>query len=118
MDYLIPIPISKRKIRSRGYNQSKLLCEAMFQNGYKVAFAESLIKTKGTTTQTNKDRLHRGENSKPIFKLNPKINLGNKHLLVVDDVLTTGATLEMACKCLWHAKPASIHIMTAAYTLA
>jgi ComF family protein len=118
VDYLIPIPISKRKIRSRGYNQSKLLCEAMFQNGYKVPIAESLVKIKGTTTQTNKNRLHRGENSKPIFKLNPKINLGNKHLLVVDDVLTTGATLEMACKCLWQAKPASIQIVTAAYTLA
>jgi ComF family protein len=118
IDYLIPIPISKRKMRSRGYNQSKLLCEAMFQNGYQVPIAESLMKIKGTSTQTNKDRLHRGENTSPIFKLHPKINLANKHLLIVDDVLTTGATLEMACHCLWKAKPASIQIITAAYTIA
>ncbi len=118
IDFMIPIPISKRKIRSRGYNQSKLLCEAMFQNGYNVQVVESLIKIKGWQTQTNKDRLHRSENSKPIFKLNSSIKLENKHLLIVDDVLTTGATMEMACKCLWQANPASIQIVTAAYTLA
>jgi ComF family protein len=117
IDYLIPIPISKRKLRTRGFNQSLVICEAMIENGYKVPIFNGLTKTYHATTQTQKDRLQRAAKKELPFQLNAAHELTGKNILIIDDVLTTGATIEAACICLSAGNPLTIQIATAAYTL-
>jgi ComF family protein len=117
IDYLIPIPISQQKIRKRGFNQSQIICEAMISSGIKARIFDGLKKIKNTTTQTHKDRLQRGSQANNLFHLTNSLVLKNKHLLIIDDVLTTGATLEAAIHCLQMAEPANVYVSTAAYTL-
>jgi len=116
MDYLIPIPISKRKSKKRGFNQSMIICEAMVASGYKVPLFTGLIKSNNGSTQTRKDRIQRASNSNSFFSLLHSNKLNGKRLLIIDDIITTGATLENACQCLMQSQPFSIQIATAAYT--
>lgn len=116
IDYLVPIPISKKKIKKRGFNQSMLLCESIVANGYSIPIFTGLLKYKETITQTQKNRLTRSASSSMLFTLQQKKDLKGKHLLLIDDVITTGATMENAYRCLMQAQPASICIATAAYT--
>ncbi len=117
IDYLIPIPIRKSKLRKRGFNQSLIICEGILSNGIQANLFTGLLKTKNTLTQTRKDRLQRSAQANTLFYLTNFKQLNNKHLLVVDDVITTGATLEAACLSLRVAQPASVKVVTAAYTL-
>jgi ComF family protein len=116
IDYLVPIPISKKKIRKRGFNQSHLLCEFISKNGFSIPIFTGLIKSKETVSQTQKTRLTRAASSTMLFTLQQQDAIKGKHLLLIDDVITTGATLENAYTCLMQAQPASIRIATAAYT--
>lgn len=116
IDYLIPIPISKRKMKKRGFNQSLIICESIIANGYQVPIFNGLLKSKEGDTQTHKDRLQRSAENHSLFSLNQFNTLKGKHLLIIDDVITTGATLETAYTCLMQAQPASIQIAAAAYT--
>jgi ComF family protein len=116
IDYLIPIPISKRKLKKRGFNQSLIICEAIIANGYQVPIFTGLVTLREGATQTHKDRLQRSAETHSLFSITQFNTLKGKHLLIIDDVITTGATLETACACLMQAQPASIQIATAAYT--
>ncbi len=116
VDYLIPIPISKRKTKKRGFNQSMLICEAMVDHGYKVPIFTGLIKSKNGITQTRKNRIQRASKANSFFTLLHSNKLNGKRLLLIDDVITTGATLENACLCLLASQPMSIQIATVAYT--
>jgi ComF family protein len=117
INLVVPIPISKRKNRKRGFNQSQLICEVILQSGIKADLFRGLLKNKDTLTQTHKDRVERNEQNNVLFKLDNFNALKGKHLLIVDDVITTGATLEAACHTLMKAHPASISIASAAYTI-
>jgi len=116
IDYLIPIPISKRTMKKRGFNQSMIICEAIVSNGYNKPIFLGLLKNKNHTTQTHKDRLERAMQPNVVFSLSQKETLKGKHLLVIDDVITTGATIENACLCLMQSHPVSIQVASAAYT--
>lgn len=94
VDALIPLPLYADKERKRGYNQAAVICNGMSSvmnvpvlNGY-------VIRQHATETQTRKHRTERWENVKGSFKIAKENELKNKHLLLVDDVVTTGATLE------------------------
>ncbi len=114
---LIPIPISSKKIRKRGFNQALILCEGICQVWDKKIAANLLLKKQNSDSQTHKDRLERaGQDTFQFYLKNGQL-LENENVLLIDDVITTGATLEAAFNCLEQARPASINIATAAYTL-
>ena len=96
IDLIIPVPLHPKKELKRGYNQSDMFAKGLSES-MEVSWEKNvLIRSKMTETQTKKSRLERLENVQNVFEIkNPKI-LENKHILIVDDVLTTGATLE-AC---------------------
>jgi len=96
IDYIIPVPLHPKKKHTRGYNQA-----AMFAQGLgevmDVAWSEDILqRVTYTSSQTKKSRMERFANVKDAFAVEGASKIAGKHLLVVDDVITTGATLE-AC---------------------
>ncbi len=96
IDYIIPIPLHPKKEKIRGYNQSKYIAKGLHEIlGTKVK-TRLLIRTENTDSQTRKKRFSRWENMANSFALKKVKKLKNTHILLVDDVVTTGATL-VAC---------------------
>ena len=95
---LVPIPISKKRRKERGYNQCELLIDEIMrldsENRFKKDY-ELLIRSKHIEKQTHKGRNERLENTKNIFEVTKKENL-NQKIIIVDDVSTTGSTLKEA----------------------
>jgi len=96
IDILIPVPLHPKKQKIRGYNQSEAICNGLSEALGKPVVTSSLIKIEHTKTQTKKDKYSRFLNSQNKFDVADKEAIIGKHVLIVDDVLTTGATLE-AC---------------------
>ena len=96
IDLIIPVPLHLSKERSRGYNQSKCIANGLAEHLEIEVSSTHLLKNKITETQTKKSRYTRFENMETVFIVNHKEELENLHILLVDDVITTGATLE-AC---------------------
>ena len=117
IDLIIPIPISASKMNSRGYNQSEVIAVGMQQVWNRPIVDDVLIKKNWSNSQTKKDRTARLQQVPDLFFLQKPTSIEGKHILLVDDVLTTGATLEAAIKTLMTGSPASVSIAVAAYTL-
>ena len=117
IDFIIPIPISASKINSRGFNQSEVIAIGMQQVWHRPMLNNVLIKKSWTNSQTKKNRKARLEQLPNLFFLQKPTSIEGKHVLLVDDVLTTGATLEAAVASLMTGSPASVSIAVAAYTL-
>lgn len=96
VDLIIPVPLHPKKEKQRGYNQSDMIAQGMAQTLFIPWQRDILIRTEYTTSQTKKSNFDRFENVKKAFAISNPNLLKNKHILLVDDVLTTGATLE-AC---------------------
>jgi len=95
-DALIPLPLFPAKEKRRGYNQAAVLCEGMAESMQIPVLDKVIIRPQHTETQTKKGRIERWKNMEGKFILSDANSIRNKHLLLVDDVVTTGATLE-AC---------------------
>ena len=94
--YLIPVPLHPKRERKRGYNQSMMIAQGISEvTGIPIG-KDFLIRSVNTATQTHKSKEERWKNVKDIFELRHAEQLEGKYVLLVDDVLTTGATLE-AC---------------------
>jgi ComF family protein len=96
IDALIPLPLHPEKEKRRGYNQANLLCIGMAETMYLPVISDAVIRTAFTESQTNKGRVDRWLNMENKFEIANEELLQNKQLLLIDDVVTTGATLE-AC---------------------
>lgn len=96
VDVIIPIPLYKKKQQIRGYNQSEWISRGIMAVTGIPVDTEAIIRRKNTETQTQKSALERWENVDGIFELHRSEYLAGKHILIVDDVLTTGATT-VAC---------------------
>ncbi len=94
IDCLVPVPLHRRRKRQRGYNQSELLCEAMAEIMHRPVVTDNLYRQRYTDTQTHKDRQARMDNMKEVFAVRHPEYFENKHILLVDDIITTGATTE------------------------
>jgi ComF family protein len=117
IDLIIPIPIKGAKINSRGYNQSEVIAMGMQQVWHRPILNDVLLKRTWSNSQTRKNRAARLQQVPDLFVLNHPNSIKGKHILLVDDVLTTGATLEAAVASLLAGSPASVSIAVAAYTL-
>lgn len=96
IDYIVPVPIHPNKRKKRGYNQLTKFGEALARTLSKTLIENNLIKVDSTDTQTRKGRMERWLNVQNHFELADPSFFENSHVLLIDDVVTTGATLE-AC---------------------
>jgi ComF family protein len=96
VDVVVPVPLHKKRKRSRGYNQVEGFGKEIALSLNAIYNDTTLIRVKNTASQTVKDRLTRWKNVQTIFEVSELKNLQGKHILLVDDVITTGATIK-AC---------------------
>lgn len=96
IDLIVPVPLHQKKEKLRGYNQSKFIADGIAAALQVEVSTTHLIRNKSTESQTKKSRYTRYENMETVFQINEPLALKDKHILLVDDVITTGATLE-AC---------------------
>ena len=114
-DIIIPVPLHKKRLRERGYNQSVCFAEGLAQKIKAVVDDNNLVRTKSTETQTHKSRFSRFENMQEVFAVLHPEKLKNKHILLVDDVVTTGSTLEACGAQLLKIEGLKLSIATIAY---
>jgi ComF family protein len=95
-DLLVPVPLNRSKLRKRGYNQSEAIARGLSAGLKTPLNASAFSRPQATATQTRKSRYDRYLNVTGKFKTVEPAMLENRHILLVDDVITTGATLE-AC---------------------
>lgn len=96
IDLIVPVPLHPRKQATRGYNQSYIIAAGMSDVLYIPVATDTLVRTRHTESQTHKTRAERVNNMQDVFAVKGMESIANKHMLLIDDVLTTGATLE-AC---------------------
>jgi ComF family protein len=96
IDFLIPLPLFPAKEKRRGYNQATVLCEGIADIMNIEILRDAVVRIHSTETQTKKGRMERWQNMEGKFELMRPEKIQNKHVLLIDDVITTGATLE-AC---------------------
>lgn len=95
-DLLIPLPLYPAKEKKRGFNQAQVLCEGIAAVTHIPVLKNAVCRTTHTETQTKKGRIERWQNMEGKFRVTDPGSICNKQLMLVDDVVTTGATLE-AC---------------------
>lgn len=96
IDSIFPIPLAQAKLRKRGYNQSEYIAKGFASVTKLEVDTTILVRQKNTETQTKKSRIERLQNMEGAFVVNNKTAVEGKHILLFDDVVTTGATME-AC---------------------
>jgi len=117
-DYLIPVPLYKSRIRERGYNQSEIICKGISDVIGIQVLSKNILRVRNTKSQTGLNIAERKENVKGAFGIN--VNFANalagKNVLLVDDVITTGATVHEVINVLRNSKVNSIGVIAAALT--
>lgn len=96
LDIVVPVPLHKSKLRQRGYNQSEYFAKGLAKWLGADIVTDAVIRVRDTETQTRKSRVQRWRNVDDIFKVEDLSSLSGKNVLLVDDVITTGSTIE-AC---------------------
>ena len=94
IDAVIPLPLYASKERRRGYNQATILCNGIAEVFVKPVLNTVVRRPEHTETQTKKNRVERWQNMAGRFELTDATGIEGKHVLLIDDVVTTGATLE------------------------
>ena len=115
IDALIPLPLYAGKEHKRGYNQATIICNGISSVMNIPVLNCAVIRQHATETQTRKHRTERWENVKHSFKVAKENELTGKHLLLVDDVVTTGATLEACGNVILETENVKLSIATLAY---
>ncbi|MBO9199248.1 MULTISPECIES: ComF family protein [Niastella] len=117
IDALVPLPLFAARERKRGYNQASILCRGMAAVLSLPVLEHIVHRHTLSDTQTNKNRINRWLNMQGKFELKQPAMISGKHILLVDDVITTGATLEACGQQLLTAADTRVSIMTMAFTI-
>jgi len=116
IDYIIPVPLHHKRFKERGYNQLDYFGQSLSEK-LQVPFEVNLLqKVTNTKKQSKKNRFARMHKVDTIFKLNANKDFSGKHILLIDDIITTGATIESCYDCLSKIKDVKISIAVMAYT--
>ena len=110
VDIIIPVPLHPKKLKKRGYNQSDWLAMGLSESLEKQIDTNILIRAVATDTQTRKSRFERWKNVENIFRITNPEMLEGKHILLVDDVVTTGSTLEACANVIMEIKNTKVSI--------
>jgi ComF family protein len=117
LDLIIPVPLHPKKLTTRGYNQSEQFGLGLSESMKIPLNTQSLIRNEATETQTKMNRFKRWENVNRIFKIKDPALLTGKNILLIDDVITTGATLEACIQALSEIPETRISIVAIAAAL-
>ncbi len=117
VDLLVPLPLHIKKEQIRGYNQAALICEGISEVCKIPVVKEAVGRVHFTKTQTHESRLARWQNMEGVFAVTDSQILQHKHILLIDDVITTGATLEACGSAILKTEGVQLSIAAAAYTL-
>lgn len=112
----VPVPLHESKLKKRGYNQSEEIAGGLSQSMQIPLMTGVLQRARATDTQTKKSRSDRWENVKEVFCVENPEAIRGKDLILVDDVVTTGATIEACARVLLEAGCASVSLVTLAFT--
>jgi len=112
IDCIVPVPLHKRKKEIRGYNQSEYFAIGLSNIIHKPVLADGLVRLNLKESQTRKKRLERWKNVESDFDCLDEDALKNKHILLVDDVLTTGSTLDSCISILNQIEGVTVSVAT------
>ena len=113
-DTIIPVPISKKRMKERGYNQSLLIAKNLSKELNISLQVNCLLKTKNIIEQSKLNKEQRKENIQNVYELKNGEILNNKQILLIDDIYTTGSTVNECSKILQQAKPEKIDVLVVA----
>lgn len=108
VDCILPLPLHENKWMKRGYNQSEWIARGLSSVSGLNVDTDAVFRKVENPTQTRKGIWDRKLNVENIFALRFPENLGGRRVLIVDDVMTTGATMEACARCVWSASPSSV----------
>jgi ComF family protein len=115
IDFVVPVPLHPKKQKLRGYNQSEWISKGISESLKKPVSTDNLKRNLHTSTQTRKNRYERWENVENIFEVTRPEEFAGKHILLIDDVVTTGSTLESCAFQLLHIENVKVSIATLAF---
>ena len=116
IDAIVPLPLSKKKLKKRGYNQCDYIAAGISRATGIPVLKGAVVRTTANETQTHKNRDERWKNVEGIFALDRPQDIEGKHVLLVDDILTTGATLASCAKTIQAGCNCRISVFTLGYT--
>ena len=112
IEAIIPLPLHTSRERRRGFNQALVLCRGIAEVLQRPVLEDVVIRTERTESQTKKSRIERWQNMQGKFQLRDANRIKDKHILLIDDVVTTGATLEACGQALLQAPGTRLSIAT------
>jgi ComF family protein len=115
IDLIVPVPLHPRKQKKRGYNQSEWIARGLGESMKKPVSPGNLFRQMPSSTQTRKNRFERWQNVEGIFGIHQPEMFSGKHILLVDDVVTTGSTLEACAFQVLKTRNTKISIATLAF---
>jgi len=117
VDVIVPLPLNAKKEKKRGYNQAQVIAEGIQAEWNKPILNNSVARKLFTNTQTQKGRIERWQNMQDVFEVKDSEALEGRHILLVDDVVTTGASLEACAAPILQVPGTILSIATVAYTI-
>ncbi|MFN4006665.1 MAG: ComF family protein [Chitinophagaceae bacterium] len=116
VEALVPLPLNAKKQALRGYNQAAKIAEGIAAVWPKPILTQAVARRQFTKTQTKENRVNRWENMQAVFEIVDEAAITGKHILLVDDVITTGATIESCGRTILAIPNTKLSIVAVGYT--
>ena len=116
-DFILPVPIHKKRLRERGFNQATLLAKGIAETEGVPILTNALVRRRHTVAQSSLGMDARQHNIIGAFEIRKPEVIHNKRILIIDDVFTTGATVREVVNEVWKADPAEVDVLTLARAL-